>query len=374
MRKILFFIGGLVSGGKERRFVELLSYLKSTGGYDMLVVTTTSEVHFPAFFDLNIPLEKINTKGLLKTAGIPLELRKIALQFQPDVIHTWGRMQNFYALPSKMILGIPLINSQITNASPYTSQVNRIIDRINFRLSDLILSNSYAGIEAYQPPVSKTRVIYNGMNLGRFVNLPEKSAVKEKFKITTPFCVVMVATFSKNKDYERFFNVAAKVLESRKDITFVGVGYFHRDASLYKKCQSLIKNNPLMLMTGVISDVEALVNAADLGVLFSNKEVHGEGISNAVLEYMALGKAVIANDAGGTKEIIKDGENGHLVDQESIDELSNKIKYLIDNPRKREELGASGKSLVEQNFSIQKMGHNFSKLYDDFWITQLSKE
>jgi glycosyltransferase involved in cell wall biosynthesis len=367
MRKILFFIGGLVSGGKERRFVELLSYLKKTGGYDMLVVTTTSEVHFPAFFALDIPLEKINTKGMMKTAGIPLGLRKIAKDFQPDVIHTWGRMQNFYTLPTKLIDGIPIINSQITNASPYTSEINRNIDRLNFRFSDIILSNSHAGVAAYQPPPSKTKVIYNGMNLDRFKNLPEKSDVKAKYNIQTPYCVIMVATFSKNKDYQRFFNLAAKVMEARHDITFVGVGYFHRDASLFKKCQQLIKSSPNMLMTGVINDVEALVNAADLGILFSNKDVHGEGISNAVLEYMALGKAVIANDAGGTKEIIKNGENGYLVDKESIEELSAIIQQLIDNPQEREKLGLSGRLLVEECFSIQKMGENFSKIYDDFW-------
>jgi glycosyltransferase involved in cell wall biosynthesis len=373
MRKILFFIGGLVSGGKERRFIELLTYLKSIGGYEMLVVTTTSEVHFPSFFDLNIPLKNINAKGLIKTAGIPLELRNIARSFQPDVIHTWGRMQNFYTLPTKILDGIPLINSQITNASPYSSKKDQILDKINFRFSDLILSNSYAGIEAYQPPASKTRVIYNGMNLNRFKNLPDKSEVKAKYNIHTAFCVVMVATFSKNKDYEKFFNLASKVLESRQDISFVGVGYFHRDASLYQRCQNLIKNNPLMLMTGVINDVEALVNASDLGVLFSNKDVHGEGISNAVLEYMALGKAVIANDAGGTKEIIQNGQNGYLVDKENIDDLAQMVQNLIDNPIEREQLGNSGRQIVEQNFSIKKMGDNFSRLYDDFWNTHLQK-
>jgi glycosyltransferase involved in cell wall biosynthesis len=367
MRKILFFIGGLVSGGKERRFIELLSYLKKHGGYQILVVTTTPEVQFPAFFDLNIPIRQINKKSGIKAASIPFQLRKIALDFKPDVIHTWGRMQTFYAIPIRVLDKIPLINSQITNASPVTSKINQFIDKLNFNYSDCILSNSHAGIEAYQPPEKKTKVIYNGMNLSRFENLPDKTAIKSKYGIITPYLVVMVATFSKNKDYERFFDVAAKVLEKRKDISFVGVGNFHRNSGLYQKCQNIIKAHPQMLMTGGISEVEALVNAADLGVLFSNAKVHGEGISNSVLEYMALEKPVVANDAGGTKEIVKDGVNGFLVKDETTSFLSQKICELIDAPEERERMGKTGKTLVHQDFSIEKMGRNFTILYDRFW-------
>ena len=40
-----------------------------------------------------------------------------------------------------------------------------------------------------------------------------------------------------------------------------------------------------------------------------------EGISNSIMEYMALGKPVIATDGGGTKEIVDDGETGFLIGQ-----------------------------------------------------------
>lgn len=366
MKRILFFIGGLVAGGKERRFMELLAFLKKSGDYEMMIVTTSKSVDFPAFEALEIPLKSLNKNGVLGKGALPYKFYRITNDFKPDIIHTWGRMQTLYVIPTKIIKKIPLINAQITNASPNISLSNRFIDKVNFSKSDIILANSYAGIEAYHPPKDKYKVIYNGVNFERFKGLPDKSSIKEKYKITTPFAVIMVATFSQNKDYERFFKVAKKVLETRNDVSFVGAGHFHRDNnSLYQKCLEITNGHPKLIMTGLIFDVEALVNACDIGLLFSNTKFHGEGISNAILEYMALEKPVIANDAGGTKEILRDGENGILITDETIDEIAKLISDLLDQPETRGKLGQSGQKLLENNFSIQKMGERFVDLYKE---------
>ncbi|MEX0881883.1 MAG: glycosyltransferase, partial [Cyclobacteriaceae bacterium] len=236
MKRILFFIGGLVAGGKERRFMELLTFLKNTGEYEMMIVTTSKDIDFPAFSKLEIPLKRINKDKFFGISSFPYLFYRITTDFKPDLIHTWGRMQTLYVLPTRMIKKIPLINAQITNASPNISVGNRLIDKLNFRQSDRILSNSYAGIQAYNPPKEKSRVIYNGVNLDRFKNLPNKSGIKEKYGITTPLAVIMVATFSKNKDYERFFKIAKIVLSGRNDVSFIGAGHFHRGKnSLYQK-------------------------------------------------------------------------------------------------------------------------------------------
>lgn len=112
-------------------------------------------------------------------------------------------------------------------------------------------------------------------------------------------------------------------------------------------------------MTGLIYDVEDLVNACDIGVLISNKKVHGEGISNALIEYMALGLPVIANDAGGTKELIVPGENGVLITQETDEEIAISITELLDHPEKRMKYGEAGQRKIKDCFTIQKMGRTF---------------
>lgn len=365
--RILFFIGSLVSGGKERRLIELLTYLKEQGSYDLMMVVTKDEVHYPAFFKLEIPYQVIRKQRKKNDLSVFYQFYKICKKFQPNLIHTWGSMQSFYTLPAVIGQGVPLVNSQITAAPPHINKwsVVNLIDRINFRFSKVILSNSKAGIDAYNPPVGKGKVIYNGLNTERFVNLPPIDEMRSKYGIKTPYSVVMSASFTANKDYRFFYQVADAVTKRRKDITFIGVGRADKTSGLYDEIKSLSKGNDLMIFPGRINDVEALVNACTVGMLFSNKSVHGEGISNSVLEYMALGKPVIANDAGGTREIVHSNENGYLIADQTPEQVADLLTGLIDDKEKYRLYGARSKQIIDELFSLQEMGKAFERVYGE---------
>jgi glycosyltransferase involved in cell wall biosynthesis len=55
--------------------------------------------------------------------------------------------------------------------------------------------------------------------------------------------------------------------------------------------------------------------------------VHGEGIPNVVMEYMALKKPVIVTDCGGTKELVENNHTGFLVEAEKKSNSHLQIKY-----------------------------------------------
>jgi len=366
-KRILFFIGSFKGGGKERRLVELLSYLSAKDGYELLVVVTDPIVDYPVFYNLKVTCRIIKKRWQKNDCTVFYQFYKICRQFKPHLIHTWGRMQTFYALPAVIGQQIPLVNGQITSAPPHAARwsLKKLIDRINFNFSTAILSNSRAGIEAYKPPLTKMKIIYNGISFHRFENLPPQQGVRLKYGITTPFAVVMVATFSANKDYKLFFSIAEKITRQRNDITFIAVGDNCKDPAACARYQELARRNSLIKITGRIYDVEALVNCCTVGVLFSNTAVHGEGISNAIIEYMSLGRPVIANDAGGTKEIVHHNVNGYLVSRQSEAVIISMILNLIDNPEKCTAFGKAGRELIEETFSLNRMGKEFEQTYDD---------
>ncbi|THU39358.1 glycosyltransferase family 4 protein [Niastella caeni] len=365
---LLFFIGSFKGGGKERRLIELLSYLAAKDCYELMVVVTDPIIDFPAFYDLKITYHIIPKKWNRNDLTVFYKFYQICRQFKPDIIHTWGRVQSFYALPAVIGLRIPLVNGQITSAPPSAARLSlkRMIDRINFSFSTVILSNSRAGVTAYKPPQKKIKVIYNGISLHRFDNLPAPEQVRSKYGITTPFSVVMVASFSSNKNYELFFRIAEKVTSVRDDITFIAVGdSCNGKPAAVKLYGKLADRNPRIKLTGRISDVEAVINSCTLGVLFSNSAVHGEGISNAIIEYMSLGRPVMANDAGGTKEIVYNNVNGYLVTRQTDDEIAGLITSLIDDPEKCKAFGKAGRKIIEACFLIDKMGKDFEETYQD---------
>lgn len=357
--RVLFFIGNLQTGGKERRLLELFNYLKSQGRYEMLLLMTKEDIFYPEFHNLGIPYKVIGQPRHTVFSSF----FKVCQQFKPHVIHTWGRMQTLYSLPAALLQSIPIINNQITSAPPNFNlwSWEGLVDKLNFYFSHAILSNSAAGIDSFRPPLHKSQVIYNGVSLSRFENLPDALLVKQKYNITTPYTVVMSASFSPNKDYGLFYRIADYITQLRDDITFIGVGQSHDDLN-FNRYRQMIRNKPLIKLPGRIDDVEALVNASDIGVLFSP---NGEGISNSIIEYMALSKPVIANDTGGNKELVRHNENGYLVKDLPHTDIAQIILDLIDNPDKRKKLGERSREIIVDHFSISKMGESFERIYGE---------
>lgn len=358
--KILFFIGTLGSGGKERRLLELLTFLSNKGKYELVLVTKKSEVSYKNFFELNVKWISLKSKNLnLKSFG---EFKTIVQNEKPQIIHTWGNKQTLVAVFSVLIYrNIKLVNSQITSAPPKIQFLEKLISRINFKFSHIVLANSFAGIKAFNPPLYKSKVIYNGLNFQRFINLPDKNSTMIKYGLERKFTAIMVASFSPNKDYLRFFKIGIELNKLRNDTTFLGVGYCQKgNEANYQECLALIKDYPNLKIIPGSQEIEALVSTCDLGLLFSP---NGEGLSNSILEYMTLGKPIIANDAGGTKEIIQNGFNGYLVQDEPPEEIAQMINNLLNNPQEMMEMGRRSEERIKREFSLERMGKEFETVY-----------
>jgi glycosyltransferase involved in cell wall biosynthesis len=366
--KILFFIGALELGGKERRLIELLSYLKKNTDYSLMLVARRDQIDYPAFYELNIPYKILTHNYKKGDKTLHFRFYRICKEYKPNIVHTWGYMPAFVSLLAIIVLKIPLVNSQIADAPPNINKwsVRNIINKINFLFSTIIIANSYAGLKAYKAENKKSKVIYNGVYLDRFSNLPDKNEIRSKYQVFFNLTVTMVAAFYENKDYDLFIEIAKIINFRRNDVAFLAVGNGINLEKIKKRVfDGQIQN---VIFTGKIDDVESLVNLADIGVLFSP---NGEGISNAIIEYMALGKPVIANDAGGTKEIVKHGVNGYLITTETTKEIADLINNLLDDKKKRQKMGEAGKKLIYKFFTIERMGKEYEKVYQEVAILSL---
>lgn len=110
---------------------------------------------------------------------------------------------------------------------------------------------------------------------------------------------------------------------------------------------------------GRCSNVPEILAIADICVLTS---LH-EGFPNAVLEYMAAGKPVVATNVGGVAEAVLDAKTGFLVEPNDDDTLVGRIEYLLRNPQKASEMGRSGKLIISDRFSIQSQMERVIQLY-----------
>ena len=362
--KILFFIGNLCYGGKERRLIELIAGLKNKSNVDILLVLAFNQIDYEYFFDIGIKFISIDKKPKSKSIKVFFQLNKIVREYKPNLIHTWGSMQTFYMIPIALMNQINLINSQITDAPPHIKKLSykNFLNKINFRFSDINLSNSYAGLKAYGVSTSnKSRVIHNGFDFKRISNLTKPIDVRNHFQIKTKYVIGMVASFSEKKDYTTYIDSAISILSIRNDVTFLCVGAGN-DKPFIRKIPETFRNKIKFLSRQ--EKVESIIRICDIGVLTSNPITHGEGISNAIMEFMALSKPVIASDNGGTSEIIKTNVTGFIIPNRSKQKLEEKVLVLLNNSDKRKEMGNAGIERIKNKFNIGNMVNSFLELYN----------
>lgn len=362
--KILFFIENLGSGGKERRLVELIKNLSLTGNYQMELVLTKNKLHYEEIHNTGIKIHYVIRKSFKKDPRLFYKFYTIAKKFKPDILHTWGNLVTFYTIPTKILLNIPLLNNQVTDAPNYVSN-SLIGPRTNFKFSNKIIANSYAGLKSYSAPKDKSIVIYNGFDFKRIKDLESTNSIREKFNIKTPKIVTMVASYSDKKDHETYLKVAKQILDKRKDVTFLAVGGGDKDRYLetIKGYEKYIK------LIGKQSNVESIMNASEFGVLCT----YTEGISNALLEFMSLKKPVLITGGGGCNELVENNVNGYLFNEKEVELLKQKIIILLDDEELRFNFGKRSREIVEEKFNIDGMMNSYKKLYDDIIATSKRK-
>jgi glycosyltransferase involved in cell wall biosynthesis len=364
--RILFFINSLFLGGKERRLTELMKALILLPEIEFELVLMNNEIHYKEVFKLGIKIHHI-TRKTKKDPTVLIKLSELCKQFKPDIVHCWDSMTAIYSVPICLIHRIKLVNGMVVDTPVKKNIFNKhwLRARLTFPFSNVIVGNSNAGLIAYKAPRRKSLCIYNGMDLKRFEKIKEANLIKEELigKDANPKIVIgMVASFSKHKDYNTLINAAITLTSANNEILFILVG--DGDTFDDMKLKVPVPLLDRILLIGNRNDVESIVNIFDIAILLTNSKNHGEGISNSIIEYMALSKPVIATRGGGTDELIVNGQNGLLINYGDSIMLMKFIEDLIQNSAMRENLGANGRQTIINKFDIRIMTDKYISLYN----------
>jgi glycosyltransferase involved in cell wall biosynthesis len=344
--RVLICVDALGLGGKERQAVELIKGLANVPGLDCRVVCfdTDDDFYVQELASRGIQVEFV-PRRVRWDPGVALLLHRIVNDYRPDVIHSNGLVSSFYTLPHARTRGVPMINGSIRNAFP-RGGLRWSLERWLLKASDYRIANSRAGLLSRGFPENDPRnvVIYNGFDFARVEPsigdplAPGSSGVK---------LVGMVAEFNRFKDYVTFIEAARMVGRRRSDIEFLAIG----DGPTLTACQAAAAGLTNLKFLGRRKEVERIVRDFAVGVLCT----FVEGLPNSVMEYMALGKPVVATNGGGTGELVVDGETGFLVRQSDPAALAAAIERLVDHPELARRLGTTGRARLVNEFSIDRM-------------------
>ncbi|MBW9275927.1 MAG: glycosyltransferase family 4 protein [Candidatus Thiodiazotropha sp. (ex. Lucinisca nassula)] len=115
-------------------------------------------------------------------------------------------------------------------------------------------------------------------------------------------------------------------------------------------------------------NVEWWGNRQDMPEIYSDAHIvclpsYREGLPKVLLEAAATGRAIVATDVPGCREIVIEGENGLLVPARESRPLADALRRLITNPALRQSMGQKGRAMAEAEFSIHQVIERHLNIY-----------
>ena len=200
-------------------------------------------------------------------------------------------------------------------------------------------------------------VIHNGIDLERF-SAPAVAAEASQLRRDLGFSdsdlvIGMCAVFREEKRHIDLLEALRRLRDKQLPAKVLLVGDGDMRAQIEARRDALGLEDAVVLC-GFKQDVRPYVAACDIMALTS----HAETFPIATLEYMALGKPVVASNVGGLSEQVADGHNGLLYSAGDIDALVGQLESLATEPA-RKALGHTARQEVEARFSLPTMIERF---------------
>ncbi len=282
---------------------------------------------------------------------------------QVDIIHThlfsshlWG------GLAAILFPGRVLFRTE-HNMSEWKNIPRRVIDKLlSWRTDQIVaVSEPVRGSLATRCriPLRKVWTIENGINIDRLKGGGNPSGKLSELAIPPESRLIgCSAALTPKKGHKYLLDAAEIVLAKREDVYFLLLG----DGELREELSSSIKDRGLagrVLLLGSRSDAVEIVALLDIFVLSSIRE----GLSIALLEAMALGRAVVVTGVGGSIDLIRDGISGFLVPPRDGPALAEAMGRVLDDPKLKERLGRAAAEDVLAGYKMENMVMEYARLY-----------
>ena len=153
----------------------------------------------------------------------------------------------------------------------------------------------------------------------------------------------------KEKGVEELFSAARRCKEEGLDCRFDFIGGLEEN---YKDKIDELQQEGILRYHGFQNDIKPFVADCDCVVLPS----YHEGMSNALLESAAMGRALIASDIPGCREAVVAGENGFLCARKDAEDLYRRLsEFIALDPARKAEMGKSSRKLMEDRFDKRRV-------------------
>lgn len=274
------------------------------------------------------------------------------------IILLWKKMNNFQVsiiLNPAFLIPIILLKLNRKKVALFVDgkTINLLtpLARINFMLSDVLLVESENVVNEWNIQKYEKKMHYGATFVDTNFYIDQKEINKEDI-------VGFMGVLEEGKGILNFLDAIPIVLKQRSNLKFLIAG----DGKLFKKIKEYIDHNNLSKNVEILGwvahdDVPNYLSKLKLLVLPSVSE----GLPNIVLESMSCKTPVLATSVGGIPDIINNGENGFILENNSPKCIAANIINILDNP-KLEQVSFKAFKMIEKEFSYESALNRYREI------------
>ncbi|HHB91149.1 MAG TPA: glycosyltransferase family 1 protein [Anaerolineae bacterium] len=207
-------------------------------------------------------------------------------------------------------------------------------------------------------------IIHSGMDLSAFraaAELPEEARRAKRRELGLPedaFVAGYIAALEWRKGHRHLIRVM-QILAPRYPqlhLVFAGEGF---SADRLKKLVADAGLNDRIHFLGYRNDVPEIMAALHVKLFASERE----GLPQVLVQADAVGVPVLAFEAEGVREMVKDGVNGHVFRYGDVKSMAAALERFLQDPELARRMGQLGRAFVDDRWDIATMQRKTQALY-----------
>jgi L-malate glycosyltransferase len=366
--RVLLFTDSFSRGGTERQFVRLLRGLDRSR-YDPIIGCLHRRGQLLSEAEsLGLPIVEfpINSLYNFRAARLFVQLVQYLRRQEIQIVHVFDFYTLLFAIPAARVAGVPVVLASRRELLNLRSRWQQRAIRVACSLATGVVTNSRAASTDLFGRASgnyiKIELLPNCIDLKEFESRQSPTAVRLQLGLSsTSMVVAALGNLRPEKDLPTFLRAARKIVDVIPSAEFLVIGDGPEKNQLQQLADELDLKKSVHLL-GDRSDVADLLGAADILVMCSQTE----SFPNAILEAMAMRKAVVATNVGGIPELVQEGMTGFLVPPSDPEAIANHVLSLCQDAAQREQMGQTARKRVEDNFTVENVVARLESIYSRF--------
>jgi glycosyltransferase involved in cell wall biosynthesis len=371
MKKIIFIIPSLEEGGAERVMSILVNHLDAN--LDVGLVLFTRKGKYLEKIPSRVRIFDLQKRNAWSFPQLVLKLASIVRREKPDTVVSFLEYANIVTLISRFFVMNSRIRWIISErslpsqalAGQRNGKLKSILHRLLDRKADAIITMSSQTademIRHYHVDPKKIEVIPNPVEIDTLRELSQAPIDHPWFNESVPI-LISIGRLVEDKGYPFLIEALSQLIQKTPArLMILGQGPMKPELEDQIRRLGLTE---YVWMPGFISNPYPYLRQATLFILPSL----WEGLPNALLEAMSLGKPIIATLCNqSVEQLIRPGENGMLVPPGDVQSLKEAIVCLLRNPELRKDFGRINRDKMSA-FDADRIVKEFEELFDSLHL------